>query len=226
MKPREITKDIYLIGGAEITDPQDCSIYLLNVGELVLIDTGAGESYDAILRNIKTVGFDPAKLKNVILTHCHIDHIGGASKFREALGCRLIMHELDARAMEQGDKRTTGAAWYGLPLTPVPVDAKLTKDEERLHFGDQEAVCLHTPGHTPGSLSIYLDRGGKRILFGQDIHGPFLEEFGADLTAWRRSMELLLSLEADILCEGHFGVYQPKEAVANYIRHYLAQYAP
>jgi glyoxylase-like metal-dependent hydrolase (beta-lactamase superfamily II) len=225
MKSQEITKDIYLIGSSEITDPKDCCVYLLDVGELVLIDTGAGKSYDAILRNIKELGLDTAKLKTVILTHCHIDHIGAASRFREALGCRLIMHELDAHAVEQGDKRMTGASWYRLPLAPLPVDVKLAKDEERLRYGHQEVVCLHTPGHTPGSLSVYVDRGGKRVLFGQDIHGPFLEEFGADLAAWRRSMQRLLALEADILCEGHFGIYQPREAVASYIRQYLEHYA-
>jgi len=224
MGPREVTKDIYLLGGADITDPRDCAVYIVDLGELVLIDAGSGASYDELVLNIEKLGLDPAKLAAIILTHCHIDHIGGASRFRDALESRLIMHELDARAVEQGDKRMTGAAWYGLPLTPVPVDVKLTKDEERLYFGDQEVVCLHTPGHTPGSLSVYLDRGGKRILFGQDIHGPFLEEFGADLAAWRRSMERLLSLEADILCEGHFGVFQPKGRVAAYIKHYLEQY--
>jgi hypothetical protein len=62
------------------------------------------------------------------------------------------------------------------------------------------------------------------VLFGQDIHGPFLPEFGADLSAWRHSMETLLSLEADILCEGHFGVYRMKARVKEYIEGYLDQY--
>lgn len=55
-------------------------------------------------------------------------------------------------------------------------------------------------------------------------HGPFSEEFGSELAAWRKSMERLLALEADILCEGHFGVFRPKENVAAYIEHYLEQY--
>ena len=226
MGPKEVTKDIYLIGGADITDPRDCAVYLIDLGELVLIDAGAGPSYDEIVRNIEGLGLSPAKLKAVILTHCHIDHIGGAPQFRDAFGCRIIMHELDAKPVEQGDAGMTAASWYNIQFPPLSVDVKLHQEEERLRFGDQELVCLHTPGHTPGSLSVYLDRGGKRILFGQDIHGPFLEEFGADLAAWRRSMEILLSLEADILCEGHFGVYQPKEGVAKYIRHYLEHYGP
>jgi glyoxylase-like metal-dependent hydrolase (beta-lactamase superfamily II) len=224
MGPQEITKDIYLIGGADITDPRDGAIYLLDLGELVMIDTGAGESCDEVVFNIEKLGLDPAKLTTICLTHCHIDHIGGAPRFREAFGCRIIMHRLDAKPVEQGDGMMTAAIWYNLRVPPMPVDTKLNKEKELLRFGDQELVFLHTPGHTPGSLSIYLDRGGQRILFGQDIHGPFSEEFGSDLAAWRRSMEKLLALEADVLCEGHFGVFQPKDRVAAYIEHYIWQY--
>lgn len=219
-----VTEDIYQVGGADITDPRDCAVYLLDLGELVLIDTGAGPSYDKIVRNIEDLGLNLTKLKTVILTHCHIDHIGGAPQFRDAFGAQIIMHHLDAEAVELGNDRMTAAPWYNLSFPPMPVDVKLTKEEEHLRFGDQEIICLHTPGHTPGSLSVYLDRGDTRVLFGQDIHGPFSADFGSDLAAWRRSMERLLALEADILCEGHFGVYQPKKSVREYIKHYLEQY--
>ena len=225
MKAQEVTEGIYQVGGADITDPRDCAVYLLDLDELVLIDAGAGPSYDKIVRNIEGVGLKPAKLKALILTHCHIDHIGGAPQFRDAFGCRIIMHNLDAEAVELGNDRMTAASWYNLSFPPMPVDVKLQGEEEHLNFGDQKVICLHTPGHTPGSLSIYLDQGNKRILFGQDIHGPFSEEFGSDLAAWRRSMERLLALEADILCEGHFGVYRSKANVAEYIRHYLEEYS-
>jgi glyoxylase-like metal-dependent hydrolase (beta-lactamase superfamily II) len=224
MGPQEVTKDIYLVGGADITDPRDCAIYLIDLGELVLIDAGAGAGYDEIVLNIERLGLDPAKLTTLILTHCHIDHIGGASRFRNAFGCQIIMHEFDADPVEHGDEGMTAASWYNIQFPPLPVDVILHTEEERFRFNDQEVVCLHTPGHTPGSLSVYLDRRGTRVLFGQDIHGPFLEEFGADLAAWRRSMGKLLALEADILCEGHFGIFQPKDRVAKYIKHYLEQY--
>jgi metallo-beta-lactamase class B len=224
MGPREVAKDIYLIGGDGITDPSDCAVYIMDLGELVMIDAGAGQSYNEIVVNIEELGLDPAKLQAICLTHCHIDHIGGAPRFREAYGCHIIMHELDAAPVEQGDNRMTAASWYRLRFPPMPVDIKLQKEEERLRFDEQELVLLHTPGHTPGHISVYLDRGGTRTLFGQDIHGPFSEEFGSDLAAWRRSMERLLALEADILCEGHFGVFQPKDCVAAYIEHYLWQY--
>ena len=70
----------------------------------------------------------------------------------------------------------------------------------------------------------WLDRGGKRVLFGQDIHGPFLPAFGSDIGRWRASMEKLLALRADILCEGHFGIFRSADQVEAYIRTYLKEH--
>jgi glyoxylase-like metal-dependent hydrolase (beta-lactamase superfamily II) len=104
------------------------------------------------------------------------------------------------------------------------MDQRLKGDHEILRFAGQELHCLHTPGHTPGSISVYLDRGGKRILFGQDIHGPFISSFGSNIEHWKQSMHKLLVLQADILCEGHFGIFQPREKVVQYIQGYLRQH--
>lgn len=224
MNPEEIVKGIYIVGGSDISDPKDCSIYLIDAGELILIDTGTGASVGSITGNIERLGLDPAKITTIILTHCHIDHVGGAYAFRKRYGSQIVMHKLDAAVVERGDNRMTAAHWYGVNFAPLAVDVKLTGEEDRLIFSDNEVVCLHTPGHTPGSISVYIDTGGKRVLFGQDIHGPFFAEFGANIAQWQRSMEKLLSLKADILCEGHFGVYRPNEKVTEYIERYLEEY--
>jgi glyoxylase-like metal-dependent hydrolase (beta-lactamase superfamily II) len=113
------------------------------------------------------------------------------------------------------------ADWYGTTFPPTPVDIRIQEEETSLDFHGETLHILHTPGHTPGSLSLYLDRDGRRILFGQDIHGPFFPRLGADLKLWRLSMEKLLGLEADLLCEGHFGLFQPKEEVEKFIRQHL-----
>jgi glyoxylase-like metal-dependent hydrolase (beta-lactamase superfamily II) len=184
MEPEQILDGVFLVGGPDVSDSRDCMVYLLDLGELVLIDTGAGPGLSAILSNIRQLGFDPANLSTIILTHCHIDHIGGAPELKARYGARIIMHKLDAPALDRGDARMTAATWYGLPFPPLPVDHKLSGNEQRLSFGRQEVVCLHTPGHTPGSISVYMDRAGKRILFGQDIHGPFFPQFGSDISRW------------------------------------------
>ena len=108
---------------------------------------------------------------------------------------------------------------------PTAVDIILRGNQVTLIFGKQEIHCLHTPGHTPGSIAPFLDRNGKRILFGQDIHGPFMKSFGSDLGQWKTSMNKLLSLKADILCEGHFGIFSSRGKVEGYIKGYLEEYS-
>jgi len=222
---QEVHGGVYLVGSPELTAPEDCCVYLLDLGDLVLIDAGAGRSATAILENVASLGFGQKPISAVLATHCHIDHVGGIPKIRERTGCQVIAHQLDAEAIESGDSVKTAAKWYNLNYPPTPVDYKLSEVREVLKFEKAELLCLHTPGHTPGSISIVLDYDGKRVLFGQDIHGPFSDSFGSDLAAWRKSMEVLLGLQADILCEGHFGVYKPEEEVKQYIQNYLKMYA-
>jgi len=224
MKPYEIIKDIYIVGGPDITDGRDGCIYLINLGELILIDTGAGWSVDKIINNIQKLGLSSKDLNKVILTHCHIDHIGGMPEIKKRFGSKIYIHKLDAPPLENGDPILTAASWYQTTFPPTPVDVKFNLPEEVLTIGEQKIVCLHTPGHTPGSISIYLDKEGKRILFGQDLHGPLLSEFGSNLEDYGRSTKKLLDLEADILCEGHFGIYMTKKDVKNYILSYRRQY--
>ena len=224
MKPYEIVKDIYIVAGPDITDGRDGCVYLINLGELILIDTGAGWSVEKIIKNIEKMGLDCKNLGKVILTHCHIDHIGGVPELRKRFGSKIYIHKLDAAPLETGDPVLTAASWYQTSFPPTPVDVKLNTPEETLIIGEQKILCLHTPGHTPGSICIYLDKDGKRILFGQDLHGPLLEEFGSNLKDYGLSTKKLLDLDADILCEGHFGIYKTKKDVRDYILSYRRQY--
>lgn len=224
MKQLEIVENIFIVGGPDITDGRDGCIYLINLEELILIDAGAGWSVDKIVNNINKLAFNCNNLTKILLTHCHIDHIGGAPEIKRRFGSRIYIHKLDAPPLENGDSVLTAANWYQTSFPPTRVDVKLNSPEETLIIGDQKIVCLHTPGHTPGSICIYLDKSGKRILFGQDLHGPILPEFGSNLEDWDRSTQKLLDLDADILCEGHFGIYKTKKEVRNYILSYRRQY--
>lgn len=220
-----IAEGIYLIGGPNISRSDDATVFIIDFdGELVMIDAGAGNSSRTLQKNIEAYGLNPKAISTLILTHCHIDHIGSAPYFRDQFGCRIVMHDLDADAVEQGDPVLTAANWYETKFFPTPVDKRLAGAYGTLRFGNGELHCLHTPGHTPGSLAIYVDRAGKRILFGQDIHGPFMSSFRSNIEDWKKSMKMLIALEADILCEGHFGIFQPKDRVKQYILGYLKQY--
>lgn len=220
-QPYSIWQDVYIVGSAEISHSYDCCVYLVDAGELVLIDAGAGKSFNCLVDNILALGLTPEKLNSVIATHCHIDHIGALSKFRQEYGVKVIAHELDVQAIESGEG--VGAELYGVDYQPCPVDAKLDRAEHGLRFSKHELKTLHIPGHTRGSIVVYTDIAGKRILFGQDIHGPYEVAWGGNPNQAIISLQKLVNLGADILCEGHFGIYQPASEVKRYIEGYLFQ---
>ncbi len=223
-KAKAICDRVYLVGGQGISGPEDCCIYLVDAGSmLVLVDSGVGYSLDKVERNIRSLGFEPAQVWHIVATHCHIDHIGGLASLKERYGSKIIAHELDRAGIEGKNNELTAASMYGVDYRPVKIDILLKGDLTALPLGDLEFSFLHTPGHTPGSISPYIDTKDGRVLFGQDIHGPFSPAWGSDLKAWRRSMEKLLALKADVLCEGHAGVYKG-EKVPRYIEAYLKRY--
>ena len=217
MKPYRIRDSVFMVGGPDLSDPRDCCIYLIDAkGKLALIDAGVGRgSAEMVLENMRALGFDPSTLEYVIATHAHIDHIGGLRRLREA-GAKVVAHELDALAIEKGAERI-GAFFYGVDYEPCKVDLRVTEDGHRLSVGEKELLCLHIPGHTPGSMAVVLEIEEGKILFGQDIHGPYLEEIGSDPEAAKKSLKKLIDLEADILCEGHYGVIRPAEEVRKFI---------
>lgn len=222
----QIGPGIYLVAGPELTDNRDAAAYLIeDDGRMALIDAGAGPGFKKIVENIRQTGLDPENLDMVIATHAHIDHIGGLADFASNFSASIVAQYNDAEAIETADRRFTAADSYGLPLSPVEVTIKLQGRTTRLSLGSAELVCLHTPpGHTPGSMSVYLDKGGLRYLFGQDIHGPFHPDFQSNLDDWKNSLEILLELNADVLGEGHYGVIRGPENVRKFIKEFLESY--
>ncbi len=227
-KPKKIHDGIFLIGGNGLTGPGDCLIYLIQSSSgLILIDCGLGEDINRLIANIKALDLDPKDLRALIITHCHIDHIGGGAELKRKFKVETYAHKYDVPAIEGEKLAMTGATLYGTDYEPFKIDHVLTmeKGEEPLDFGDYKLVCVHTPGHTPGSICVYTDINGKRVLFAQDVHGPLFEAFGSNITDFLESLDRLIALNADILCEGHFGVYQPASEVKNYIQRYIQQYS-
>jgi len=207
-----------------MTAPEDCCFFLVDMGRPVLIDAGAGTTPRKLVNNLSDLGYEPRAIQLVVLTHCHIDHVGGARHLAEKYGIPLAIHEFDAPAIEEGDNRRTAANWYGIDLEPTRVKFHLKGDEGTIDGGASPLRWIHTPGHTPGSISLLADNGMFKVLFGQDIHGPFYASFGSDMEAWGKSMRRLLELDADILCEGHFGIFRPASEVRNYIEDYMRNF--
>ena len=104
MKCREITGEVWQVGGGGITAAEDAAVYLLRFGdEAALIDAGAGKGHAALISNIEECGVAASQIGYLFLTHCHYDHTGGAERLRVACGCRVVAHQLDAKYLESGD---------------------------------------------------------------------------------------------------------------------------
>ncbi|MDD4163139.1 MAG: MBL fold metallo-hydrolase, partial [Methanothrix sp.] len=223
-RAKTVCDRVYAVGGSGLSAPEDAFVYLVDASsELVLIDSGVGYGINRIEDNIRSLGWQPAGVWHIIATHCHIDHIGGLAAWKERYGPKIIAHEEDRAGIEGENNELTAASMYGVDYKPVKVDTLIKGEVEKLSLGDLEFNFLHTPGHTPGSISVYIDTKDGRVLFGQDIHGPFSPAWGSDLTKWRTSMQKLIALNADVLCEGHAGIYRG-EMIRKYIESYLKRY--
>jgi glyoxylase-like metal-dependent hydrolase (beta-lactamase superfamily II) len=218
----KIIENLWQVGGAEFTAAEDAAIYLIRFdAQAALIDAGCGNAHDKLVSNISGVLPENVTIEFLFLTHCHYDHTGGAEALRDQYGCRIVAHELDAVYLEDGDSTVTAASWYGARMKPLTIDYKIKNKAETFPFGDEKFVAHHCPGHSPGSVVYLADLNSTRVLFGQDVHGPLDASFLSERNDYKRSLKFMIELEADILCEGHFGVYQGKEEVRRFIQSYL-----
>jgi len=224
---QEISPNLWQVGGSGISDPEDAAIYLIRFGDsAALIDAGCGNSHEILKSNIARCIPETVPIGYLLLTHCHFDHTGGAEAVRDEYGCQIVAHALDTVYLEAGDSEVTGASWYGTTMRPLTVDVKIKGDSQTISIGKGAMTAHHWPGHSPGSLVYTTEKEGKKILFGQDVHGPIHPSLRSDARAYQTSLRRLLEMEADILCEGHYGIFRGKEAVQRFIRSFIASGLP
>jgi glyoxylase-like metal-dependent hydrolase (beta-lactamase superfamily II) len=222
-KFRQITGEIFQVGGDQLTSSADAAVYLINFnGHAALVDAGCGTAQTKLLANIDSCGVKLNQIDYLLLTHCHYDHTGGARALAELLQAPVVAHELEAPFLERGDNLATAAQWYGARILPFAVDRKITGNGEEITLGGRIIQAIHTPGHSPGSMIYLTESEGQKILFGQDVHGPLHPDLQSRAADYQRSLRLLLALKADILCEGHYGVFEGRDAVAQFIMRFLA----
>jgi len=103
------------------------------------------------------------KLKYILLTHCHGDHIGGVNKVKEKYGGQILIHRNDSEGLK--DISINLSTHIGLEPVIINEDARID-DGDLLHIGDMEFKVICTPGHTCGSVSLYCEK--EKMLFSGD----------------------------------------------------------
>ena len=134
----------------------NCSIFGDETSrEALVVDPG-----DDIARVLEVVEKHGLTVKAIVITHAHIDHIGGAQKLKQATGAPVYMNPDDAELQEMLDVQ---AGWLGMrPPERVEIDAP-AKDGDKLVVGATEFHVLETPGHTQGSISLWIPSEGKLV---------------------------------------------------------------
>ena len=126
--------------------------------EAMVIDPGDDiEDVAAIIQRHKL------KVKQIVITHAHIDHVGGAMKLRALTGAPILLNQNDYALLKMLDMQAT---WVGMPVPgDVKIDAELAHGES-LSAGSLSANVLHTPGHTEGSVCLYFP--AEKLLIAGD----------------------------------------------------------
>lgn len=122
---------------------------------LVLIDTGPADAAPHVLANIKALGFNPRRVKWLLMTHEHFDHVGGMAAIKAATGSKLLTQPVVVPVMRSGkaDPADPQAALLDKePMAPVAVDRTL-RDGGTLQVGDTRFTLHANPTHSPGSTS-------------------------------------------------------------------------
>jgi len=159
----------------QITDPSGHKIprfvyvFLISGERICLIDSGVASSEKVILDYLKATGRSPLEICTLVLTHAHPDHIGAAAAIKSISGCTVAANAAERRWIEDVGlqaKERPGPGFLSLVGGSVQVDRTL-QEGEVLHLGvDLTRQVLHTPGHSPGSLSLWLAEDG--VLFSAD----------------------------------------------------------
>jgi hydroxyacylglutathione hydrolase len=152
-------------GGGRFME-RSVNAFMISGRNLCLIDAGVAESAPFILSMVKDAGRDPGEVSTLILTHSHPDHIGGARAIQKATGCIIAAHPAERAWIENTNLQARERPIPGFPTLvegPVRID-RLLADGDRIGIGgDRSFAVIHTPGHSPGSISLFLEDEGVLI---------------------------------------------------------------
>jgi glyoxylase-like metal-dependent hydrolase (beta-lactamase superfamily II) len=117
--------------------------------EAVVIDPGAEAS-----KILLSLAASKLKVKYIINTHGHVDHVGGNKSMKDATGADILIHPLDAPMLGHA---SSFAASFGLAAENSPPSDQAIEEGDIISFGNSTLKVIHTPGHTAGGISLYTD---------------------------------------------------------------------
>ena len=208
----EIVHNLYQVGTL------GASAFVALDGQVTVIDSGPRWTHPRLTAFLDGVGRSPQEIAHIVATHYHPDHIGSMARLREASSARVAVHEAEAPFVEGVRQQPNPfqhplLAFLASPLVPlscpppVAVDIALRDGDTLPVLGGLQVV--HSPGHTPGSISLYFPAGGILIV-GDALEcrggrlGPPNPMFTVNMEQAKASIRRLAEPDIDILCFSHF----------------------
>ena len=147
--------------------PIQCNCSILGdklTREAIVVDPG--DDVDRILEILRRHNL---KVRAIVSTHAHIDHVGGLAVLHKATGAPVLIHKDD---LDLYRNLHIQAEWMGVPTPPLTDIKDFVKEADALRWGGFAARVLHTPGHTPGSISLVVEEG---VALPAGVSGKALE---------------------------------------------------
>jgi hydroxyacylglutathione hydrolase len=193
-------------------DPYDnnCNTYLIRGEVTILIDPGHSRHVERIFHQMREDGISPEEINLIIITHSHPDHFEGLEAFLDK-SVKIAMNQEEERYLLESGRLLFDMMRQSLPKFRIDFYLK----EGELRLGDKIFNIYQTPGHSPGSISIYWPE--KKVLFTGDVifyggigRTDFLE---GNSKLLKESIERLSHLDIEMLLPGHGDIVMKREAV-------------
>jgi hydroxyacylglutathione hydrolase len=216
-----VTGNVYVVGCTEwngirrLSRGDSSNVHLLDGGsELALIDVGCAKGAADVLENVASMGFDVKKIRKILLTHSHWDHVHGLAEMLKTLDCTVYGHRL-ARETLAG-KAGIYQPDYRYPASDFAPVHELVGENDTIQVGNTRLRVVEVPGHTPDGLAFTFDLsdGAGPASFTGDTaigdQGDFKGVIGwidarwnSKLSDFKKSLERLKSMELAAFFPGH-----------------------
>lgn len=209
VEPVRVVGNIYYVGTEEL------GAYLIaDEKGLVLLDVPDARNAKLVLRNIESLGFDPKRVKILLASHAHLDHIGGFAEVQEKTGATIYLSAADAELAARGGK---GDFAFGDRFVYPPVEADtIVKDGDVVRLGNIAMTAMLTPGHTRGCTTwrttVIEEKKPLDVVFLCSVTAPGYKLVGNEayptiFDDYRTSIARLRKLDPDVFLGNHAGFF-------------------
>lgn len=201
---RRISGPVYF----HVSTSFDSNITYIDGGEHhVLVDTGTGLESARLDQDLKKLGSSSSEITDIVLTHSHIDHIGGVIPLLSSGSPKIYLHKEEGERINSGDMELTLADTFGTELDTIKIDRMLAEGDI-LEFGDVSLRIYHTPGHSIGSICLHEESLG--IMLTGDTMFPDGSFGRVDFPTGNQaklvdSLRRLSEIDFQIALPGHMG---------------------